>query len=87
MNYDPFNPENIPSNCPACQKKTTSYKPLRPVDETTRRCEKCGRVERWMKPERKTHGERRYKRFVARQRRKFGDLDMVLPQWIPDTEP
>ena len=85
--YDPFNPENKATNCPACQKKRSSHKPLRPVDATTRRCEVCGRVEHWERPERKVHGGRRYQRLLARQRQRFGDLDLVLPQWIAEPEP
>jgi hypothetical protein len=87
IDYDPFNPENVPTHCPTCQKKPSSRKALRPVDETTRRCDICGRVERWMKPDRKTHGDRRFQRFLARQRQKFGKLDMALFQWIADPEP
>jgi len=84
--YDPFNPENVPVHCPSCQKKRSAPKSLKPAGEDTRRCEACGRVERWLRPDRILHGDRRYKRLVARQRQKFGDLDMILPQWIADPE-
>jgi hypothetical protein len=86
MAYDPFDPENAPANCPSCQKKPSSRKLLRPVDETTRRCEACGRTERWLQPNRKVHGDRRYERFLSRQRQRFGKLDLVLHQWIADVE-
>jgi len=85
--YDPFNPENTATNCPSCQKRRSRHKPLRPAGSATRRCELGGRVEHWAKPDRKVHGERRYQRLLARQRRRFGDLDMILPQWIAEPEP
>jgi hypothetical protein len=56
-------------------------------DGTVRRCPRCGRVERWLQPTRKLLGTRRYQRLVARQQKKFGELDLILPQWIADPEP
>jgi hypothetical protein len=86
MAYDPFDPENVPVNCPSCQKGPSARKPLRPVGPAERCCGNCGRVERWEEPDRRVHGERRYKRLVARQRSKFGDLDLLLKQWIAEPE-
>jgi len=87
MAYDPFNPENVPVNCPSCQKRPKSFKPLRPLDATTRQCQACGRVERWVQPARKLHGDRRFERLLARQKKQFGDLEVVLAQWVADPEP
>jgi uncharacterized Zn finger protein len=84
--YDPFNPENVPMNCPSCQKKPSRNKAVTPVDETTRKCSLCGRVEHWEQPSKKAHGERRYVRLVSRQRKKFGDIDMILFQWIAEPD-
>ena len=84
--YDPFNPENVAVHCPSCQKKRSARKSLQPAGPTTRRCETCGREEQWLQPSRAVHGDRRYKRLLARQRQKFGDLDLVLAQWIADPE-
>lgn len=86
MTHDPFDPENVPVNCPSCQKGSSSRKLLRPTGEGQRRCGGCGRVERWEEPSRRAHGERRFKRLMARQRSKFGDLDLVLKQWIAEPE-
>jgi hypothetical protein len=84
--YDPFNPENVAVLCPSCQGKRAAAKLLQPAGPTTRRCDACGRVENWLQPSRAVHGDRRYKRLLARQRQKFGDLDVVLPQWVADPE-
>jgi hypothetical protein len=43
-------------------------------------------VEHWLQPSRAAHGDRRFKRLLARQRQKFGDLEVVLAQWIADPE-
>ena len=84
--YDPFDPENVPVHCPSCRTRKGGHKPLRPTGEGTRRCEVCGRVEHWIRPSRALCGDRRYQRLVARQRKKFGDLDLILPQWVADPE-
>jgi len=84
--YDPFNPDNVAVHCPSCQKKRSAPKSLQPAGPTTRRCDACGRVEHWLQPSRAAHGDRRYKRLLARQRQKFGDLDVLLAQWIADPE-
>ncbi len=84
--HDPFNPENVAVSCPSCQNKRANARSLQPDGPTTRRCSACGRVERWLQPSRATHGDRRYKRLLARQRQKFGDLDVILAQWIADPE-
>ncbi|MDW7709939.1 MAG: hypothetical protein SCH98_05650 [Deferrisomatales bacterium] len=86
MAYDPFDPENTPVNCPSCQKGASARKLLRPVGPEERRCSHCGRVERWGEPDPAVHGQRRYKRLVSRQRSKFGDLGLVLKQWIAEPE-
>lgn len=84
--YDPFNPENVPVNCPSCQKRPSRNKALQPTGEATRRCGLCGRVEKWEQPARAAHGDRRYQRLLSRQRKKFGDIDMILFQWVVEPE-
>ena len=84
--YDPFNPDNIPVNCPSCQKKPSRNKALKPAGETKRQCAVCGRIENWEKPSRASLGDRRYQRLVSRQRKKFGDIELVLFQWIAEPD-
>lgn len=84
--YDPFDPEKVAVVCPSCRQRRPKRKSLKPVDEATRKCSDCGRVERWEQPNRKAHGDRRYERMMSRQRRKFGDLDTILFQWIAEPE-
>ena len=81
--HDPFNPEARGVRCPSC----SSAKMQCEEDETVRRCPRCGRVERWLQPSRKGVGDRRYQRLRARQQKKFGELEMILFQWIADPEP
>ena len=81
--YDPFNPEPRGIRCPSCQASKMTCK----EEGTERTCPKCGRVERWLQPSRKLLGDRRHQRLLARQRKKFGELEMVLFQWIADPEP
>ena len=81
--HDPFNPEPRGVRCPSCSTARLQCEET----ETVRRCPLCGRVERWQQPSRKQLGTRRYQRLVARQQKKFGELDMILPQWVADPEP
>jgi hypothetical protein len=82
-NHDPFNPENVPVWCPECQKDR-----LVPRGAYLRVCKTCGRTEVFEKPDRKVHGERPYKRLMARQKKKFGSTEgIALPQWIVKAKP
>lgn len=82
-NHDPFNPDNVPVWCPECQKDR-----LVPRGAYVRVCKGCGRTEVFEKPDRKVHGERPYKRLMARQKKKFGSTDgIALPQWIVKGRP
>ena len=81
--HDPFNPEPRNVRCPSCSSARMQCE----GDETVRRCPQCGRVERWGQPTRKQLGTRRYQRLLARQQKKFGELDLILPQWVADPEP
>ena len=81
--HDPFNPEPRGVRCPSCSAARLQCD----TNETERRCPNCGRVERWIQPSRKELGDRRFQRLKARQQKKFGDLDMILNQWVADPEP
>ncbi|MDF1552491.1 MAG: hypothetical protein P1P84_05480 [Deferrisomatales bacterium] len=81
--HDPFNPEPRGVRCPSCSGARMQCE----ADETVRRCPHCKRVERWLQPSRKLLGTRRYQRLLARQQKKFGELDLILPQWVADPEP
>jgi hypothetical protein len=81
--HDPFNPEPRGVRCPSCGTARMQCE----EGETVRRCPSCGRVERWIQPNRKAVGNRRYQRLVARQQKKFGEMEMVLFQWVADPEP
>ena len=80
--HDPFNPEPRGARCPSCAGGRMQCD----AEQTSRRCPNCRRVERWIQPSRKTVGNRRYQRLLARQQKKFGDLDMILFQWVADPD-